>query len=185
MVFLRRFCAVTMAAFGLIGLTTGCESNVPQCRRLTTVANSAIAELKTINQEKMVNSLSVIQASQLNALFNKYAGDSGPSTESAESKTRDDRELTAQLAQMHNLAAILDKYAKDLTAIQLKDERLLGFRQRLVDLYKNDANASRAMVVAVTNRDAATLKSNLAKVKERPPQETAIVGELNGYCGVK
>jgi glycogen synthase len=180
--FSRRFCAVTMAAFGLIGLTTGCQRKVPQCNQLTTVSNSVINELKTINQEKMANSLGIIQGRRLEAIFQKYAGDVGPPSGS---KTTEDQELAAQSAQMSNLAAILDKYVRDLNAIQLKDKPLLGFRQRLVDLYKSNANASRAMVVAVNNRDGATLGANLVTVKKRSQQETAIVGELKSYCAAK
>jgi hypothetical protein len=90
-----------------------------------------------------------------------------------------------QVAQMTKFATTLDKYAKDVSAVELKDEKLLGFKQRLADVYKNSGNASRDLVAAAGKKDAAGLKSNLAKLMEGSTQETAIVTELNRYCSAK
>jgi hypothetical protein len=90
-----------------------------------------------------------------------------------------------QVAQMTKFATTLDKYAKDVSAVELKDEKLLGFKQRLADVYKNSGNASRDLVAAAGKKDAAGLKSNLAKLMEGSTQETAIVTELNSYCSAK
>jgi hypothetical protein len=96
------------------------------------------------------------------------------------------QEQTAdQVAQMTKFATTLDKYAKDVSAVELKDEKLLGFKQRLADLYKTSGTASRDLVTAAGKKDAAGLKSNLAKLMEGSTQETAIVTELNSYCGAK
>jgi hypothetical protein len=90
-----------------------------------------------------------------------------------------------QVAQMTKFATTLDKSAKNVSAVELKDEKLLGFKQRLADLYKNSGNASRDLVTAAGKKDVAGLKSNLTKLMEGSTQETAIITELNSYCSAK
>ena len=102
-----------------------------------------------------------------------------------ELKAMGQEESADKVAQMTKFATTLDKYAKDVSTVELKDEKLLGFKQRLADLYKTSGDASRSLVEAANKKDEAGLKSSLQKLMAGSTQETTIVGELNGYCSAK
>jgi hypothetical protein len=94
-------------------------------------------------------------------------------------------ETDDKVGQMTKFATALDKYSKDVDAVAVKDEKLLGFKQRLSGLYSGTADASRSLVEAINKKDQAGAKASLQKLIEGAPQEAAIIGELNGYCGAK
>jgi oligoendopeptidase F len=119
------------------------------------------------------------KVSQCNKLI-KVANDA-----TTELKAMGQEKASDQTAQMTKFAITLDKYAKDVKAVELKDEKLVGFKQRLGDLYSTSGEASRSLVEAANKKDEAGLKSSLQKLMEGSTQETTIVSELNGYCSAK
>jgi hypothetical protein len=119
------------------------------------------------------------KVSQCNKLI-KVANDA-----TTELKAMGKEQSSDKIAQMTQFATTLDKYAKDVRAVELKDEKLVGFKQRLGDLYATSGDASRSLVEAANKKDEAGLKSSLQKLMAGSTQETTIVGELNGYCSAK
>ncbi|MFM2433103.1 MAG: hypothetical protein RLZZ511_4317 [Cyanobacteriota bacterium] len=92
---------------------------------------------------------------------------------------------TDKVSQMGKFAEMLDKYGKEVSAVELKDEKLVGFKQRFVTMYQDGAKASRQIIEAVGKKNANGLKSGLEQLKKGSDQETQIVTELNSYCGAK
>jgi hypothetical protein len=92
---------------------------------------------------------------------------------------------TQQVAQMAKFADTLDKFTKDVQAVELKDEQLKGFQKRLIDLYSGGSKDSRAIVAAMEKKDLKAMQESLGSLMKGSATEGAIVGELNGYCGAK
>jgi hypothetical protein len=119
------------------------------------------------------------KVSQCNSLI-KVANDATTEIQAMGKTQSDDK-----VGQMTQFATTLDKYSKDVNAVALKDEKLLGFKQRLSGLYSGTADASRSLVEAINKKDDAGAKSSLQKLIAGAPQEAAIISELNGYCSAK
>jgi hypothetical protein len=90
-----------------------------------------------------------------------------------------------QVSQMTKFADTLDRYAKDIQAVELKDDQLKGFQKRLMDLYGSGSKDSRAIVAAMEKKDLKSMQESLSRLMKGSATEGAIVGELNGYCSAK
>ncbi|MEB3291850.1 MAG: hypothetical protein VKJ24_01690 [Synechococcales bacterium] len=90
-----------------------------------------------------------------------------------------------KLAQMNQVASSLDKYAKEVQGIELKDEKLQGFQKRLSTLYGNTRDHSLTLIEAGKKKDAPGMQAALKKMMSGTQEEGAIVTELNSYCQAK
>jgi outer membrane murein-binding lipoprotein Lpp len=92
---------------------------------------------------------------------------------------------TDKVAQMSKYAELLDKYGKEVGAVELKDAKLVDFRQRFAMMYQGLAKAQRQIIEAVGKKDAKGLQSGIEQLKQGTDQERPIVSEMNTYCGAK
>jgi hypothetical protein len=90
-----------------------------------------------------------------------------------------------KLAQMKQVADSLDKYAKEVQGIELKDEKLQGFQKRLTNLYSSTRDSSLALIDAGKKKDASGMQASLKKMMSGSQEEGAIVQEMNTYCSAK
>ncbi len=94
-------------------------------------------------------------------------------------------ESTDKIGQMTKFATTVDKYSKDVSAVEVKDEKLVDFKQRLSSTYTAIADASRSLIAAAEKKDEAGVKASLQTLMAASPKETTIISELNGYCSAK
>jgi oligoendopeptidase F len=82
-------------------------------------------------------------------------------------------------------ATRLDQYAKDMNAVDVKDDKLVSYKNRFAKMYSDFRDGSLAIVSAVQAKDAKTLKSAVDKIQENAKQETTLISEVKQYCGAK
>ncbi len=90
-----------------------------------------------------------------------------------------------KVEQLKKAADRLDQYIKDMDGIELKDEKLVGYKGRFNKMYGEIRDASRALVTAAQAKDVAGTKSAFEKMMTGVKQETPLVTEVNQYCQAK
>lgn len=90
-----------------------------------------------------------------------------------------------RIEQMNQMADSLDKYAKEVQGLDIQDEKLKGFQQRLGDLYSGTRDASRELVAAANKKDVEAAKRSLQKMMTASQSEGTLVKDINDYCQAK
>jgi hypothetical protein len=74
------------------------------------------------------------------------------------------------------------QYAKQLEAVQVKDESLKRFQSRFIKMYQDRSKAGRDVVEAAKRKDIAAVSSASQVLQNATVQETPLVEEFNQYC---
>lgn len=85
-------------------------------------------------------------------------------------------------ANIESVAQAMDKAGKDITAVPLKDDKLKSYQRDYKDMLDKGAKACREMVAASRSKNLGTMKKAQRDLGAIGPQETKIVGDINGYC---
>lgn len=116
------------------------------------------------------------KVSQCNKIV-KVANGATTELQAATSNTKGDR-----LAQLTSVSGSMDKYAKEMQAVEVKDEKLQGFQTRFVDLYQQTGKGSLAIANAVKKKDLKGANTALKNLQASAQQEQKLVNEVNQYC---
>lgn len=101
---------------------------------------------------------------------------------STELKSMNKGNNTNAVGQLKAAANSLDQYAKEMKAVELKDEKLKDFQDRFVKMYEQSRDSSRAIVAAVDKKDSKAANENLSKLQTAASQENTLVNDVNQYC---
>ena len=79
-------------------------------------------------------------------------------------------------------AAVLEQAAAEMEKLKIEDEQLIEYQQGFAQVYRTHAQATRAIVVALEEKDAPKARSNLKKVQQAGEREQKLGAEMNRYC---
>jgi hypothetical protein len=116
------------------------------------------------------------------AQCNKIIGVANKATTEVQ-KTSQDK--SAKIDQLGIMAGSLDTYAKEMGAIEVKDEKLKGFQGRFVQMYQQMSASSKSLIDAAKQKKAAAAQTALAELKKSVVLEQPLVNEVNQYCQAK
>lgn len=117
----------------------------------------------------------VSQCNKLTAVVNKAAKDALATGAKGGNQA-------AQLNNLTELAGRLDGYAKEMGAIELKDEKLKESQGRFIKMYEDASKSSRDLVSAVNKKDSKAAQQALKAIQTSTSQEKPLVAEVNQYC---
>lgn len=83
---------------------------------------------------------------------------------------------------LSRIANDLDKYATELEAIKLNDQKLREFQGRFVAMYQQTSAASRKLVAASNKPDPKTGLAALTELQTAVKQEEPLLKDVNEYC---
>lgn len=89
---------------------------------------------------------------------------------------------SAKIDQLGVMATSLDTYAKEMSAIEVKDEKLKGFQGRFVKMYQQMSTSSKTLIDAAKQKKAAAAQGALAELQKSVGLEQPLVNEVNQYC---
>lgn len=118
----------------------------------------------------------VAQCNKLIAVANKAAN---------ESKAMSQSSNPDKIGQLSQMAGKLDEYAKEIQAVEIKDEQLKGFQGRFAKMYQETSSASQALIAAVNKKDRKGIETSTKALQAASGQEGPLVGEVNTYCSGK
>jgi hypothetical protein len=81
---------------------------------------------------------------------------------------------------LESFAKTLDTFIVKLKAIQLKDEKLVGFRESYTGIAVGLAAAARNMAAKFDDQEQAIKAAK--ELNAFPPKEKALIKEINDYC---
>jgi hypothetical protein len=86
---------------------------------------------------------------------------------------------------LKNLADALDNVATKVEAVDVKDEKIVGFRDQYAGMAKELATASRSTAAALEEKDSKKATEAASHMSSFGTRESELVGEINGYCSGK
>ena len=87
-----------------------------------------------------------------------------------------------KIDQLGKMVTSLDNYAKEMGAIELKDEQLKGYQGRFVAMYQQMSTSSKSLIDAAKQKKAPQAQSALAELQKSVALEQPLVNEVNQYC---
>jgi hypothetical protein len=81
-----------------------------------------------------------------------------------------------------DLASKLDKFANDMKAIEIKDEKLLGFKDRFTKLYQDVSQGLKDTAKAIDKKDIKAANRSFATLQKSSSDEKILVTDINTYC---
>lgn len=84
---------------------------------------------------------------------------------------------------LNSIADTADGAVTTMQGLEFADETLQGYQQRFVEMYTATSEASRRIYDAVNAQDNAAAQTALTDLQTATGQETALVNEVNTYCG--
>jgi hypothetical protein len=79
----------------------------------------------------------------------------------------------------------IDKVSKDMKALEVKDEKLVGLQTRFGKLYQDTSKGLIDTASRMKAKDQPGAKAAIAKMQEGDKQEAVIIEEIKAYCGKK
>jgi hypothetical protein len=144
---------------------------------LTARTLASLAILTTLSVSVVGCDNKVAQCNKLIAVANKAATEM--------KAVEDTQDPAAAQDALTKISASLEGYSKEVQAIELKDEKLVGFRQRLISMYDKLSSSSKALVSAIKSEKAEEAETAMEGLAKGAEEETPLVNELNTYCGAK
>ncbi|MDZ7955257.1 MAG: hypothetical protein RMY16_17015 [Nostoc sp. DedQUE12b] len=83
------------------------------------------------------------------------------------------------------LAGKIDPLAKEMKALEIKDEKLQGFQGRFLTLYQNISKELNNAATAIDKKNLPAAKGFLVSLQKSSREESSIVNEINSYCSGK
>ncbi|PHM10023.1 hypothetical protein [Nostoc sp. 'Peltigera malacea cyanobiont' DB3992] len=83
------------------------------------------------------------------------------------------------------LAGKIDPLAKEMKALEIKDEKLQGFQGRFLTLYQNISKELNNAATAIDKKNLPAAKGFLVSLQKSSSEESSIVNEINSYCSGK
>ncbi len=86
---------------------------------------------------------------------------------------------------LRKLADALDTVGSKVSGVQVKDEKVVGFRDQYGAMAKELAEAARQTALALEENDAKKAAKAADHMSSFGTRESELVGEINGYCSGK
>jgi regulator of extracellular matrix RemA (YlzA/DUF370 family) len=83
---------------------------------------------------------------------------------------------------LKKLAETLEGVAKKVRAVQIKDPKLIAFRDEYAKMAEELATAARETAAAYEGNDEQRVAESGKKMKSFEPREKKLVSDINGYC---
>jgi oligoendopeptidase F len=83
---------------------------------------------------------------------------------------------------LNKIITVADDTNKAMKDLNLTDPKLQEFRGRFTTMYTATSTATRDLVAAANNKDAAASQKAYEALKTSTSQESPLVDEVNGYC---
>ncbi|MEH2025545.1 hypothetical protein [Nostoc sp.] len=83
------------------------------------------------------------------------------------------------------LAGKIDPLAKEMKAVEVKDEKLQSFQGRFLTLYQNISKELNNAATAIDKKNLPAAKGFLVSLQKSSNEESSIVKEINSYCSGK
>jgi uncharacterized membrane-anchored protein YhcB (DUF1043 family) len=115
----------------------------------------------------------VAQCNKVSAVVNKAASE----TQSIGKSNNPDK-----MAELSKAANTVDQYAKELEAVQVKDDKLKGLQANFIKMYRDTSKSSRDLVAAAKVKNVPAVKTSLQSLQTATSQESSLVNEFNQYC---
>ena len=84
---------------------------------------------------------------------------------------------------LNEIANTADNAVASMQDLEFSDEQLQAYQQRFVQMYEETSTASRAIYTAVNEENNEAAQQALTDLQTATGQETALVSEVNAYCG--
>jgi type VI protein secretion system component VasK len=81
-----------------------------------------------------------------------------------------------------DLATKLEKIANDIQATEIKDEKLLGFKDRFTKLYQDASKGLKDTAAAIDKKDIKAANKAVATLQKSSSDEKTLVTDINTYC---
>ncbi len=115
----------------------------------------------------------VTQCNKISAIVNKAANEA----QSMGKSNNPDKVGTLEQA-----GNSMEAYAKELEAVQVKDETLQGLQAQFVKMYRDTGKAAKSLVVAAKSKDAKGMGTSVKDLQTATSKETTLVNDFNKYC---
>ena len=81
-----------------------------------------------------------------------------------------------------SVAQAMEKASKEISAVEMKDEKLRGFQKDYKEMLDKGAKACRDLASAAKSKNLGAITRAQTDLGAIGPQETKIAGDINGYC---
>jgi chromosome segregation ATPase len=98
---------------------------------------------------------------------------------------RADSSEQASAEELKKLAGVLEQLAKDIGAMDIKNEKLRGYADEYQQMVSQMAAASRKLIAAVEAGDLAGATAAKAEMDAVSAKEDGLVAKINGFCGAQ
>jgi hypothetical protein len=83
------------------------------------------------------------------------------------------------------MADKIDGLTASMSALEMSDEKLEGYRDSFVTMYTSASEGLRGGAEAFDKKDVAAMNKEMEAIQTATSGETALVGEINTYCSAK
>ena len=84
---------------------------------------------------------------------------------------------------MISVSGKTDKLSKDMKALTIADEKLVGLQSQFVKLYQDNSKGMADTAKGLQTKNKAMADTAIAKMTEGDKQEAIMIKNLNDYCG--
>ncbi|WP_446406006.1 hypothetical protein [Coleofasciculus sp. C1-SOL-03] len=92
------------------------------------------------------------------------------------------QEDNPQAETMRQAAAVMDKAATEMNAIEVTDETLQDYQDSFANMYRDMSQAMRDFAVAFEQKDRQAAEAAQMKLQQATTPEKQLVDDLNAYC---
>lgn len=90
-----------------------------------------------------------------------------------------------KMGELEKAATSMNQYAKELEAVQVKDEKLKTLQSRFIKMYQDTGKSGLDLVAAAKKKDIKGVNTSLQSLQAATGQESSLVNEFNQYCREK
>jgi DNA repair ATPase RecN len=80
------------------------------------------------------------------------------------------------------MSAQIESIGKEMQTLKVSDDKLGEFRDRFVEVYKEMAQSTRDIALAITAKDRSAIAKATNSIKVVLAKESPLNGEINRYC---
>lgn len=118
-------------------------------------------------------STKVAECNKISAIVNKAA---------TEAQSLGKSNNPDKIGTLEKASQSMTKYANQLDAVRINNQRLQSLKSRFVKMYRDTATSSMNLVTAARAQDQPGMSTSLAALQDATRQEKPLVAEFNKYC---
>ena len=90
-----------------------------------------------------------------------------------------------KMGELEKAATSMSQYAKELEAVQVKDDKLKDLQSRFIKMYQDTSKSGLDLVAAAKKKDIRGVNTSLQSLQTATSKESSLVNEFNQYCREK